>query len=270
LGDYYGTVDVALFKQKDLNPGLIRAVPMRVTGMSEVDNNRMDGATIKRLTGNDMVAAEAKGSNVIFEGRPQFTTLIACNSEPDITGADEALRERVLILPFETTIPRAERNYTRQAEIERQSGEAVLAWLVEGWKMYCREGLKRSAWPARIKRLSGEVVNHFNAVQTFIVEHVEKYTECEDGQKAWELAKRNAKRAARGIPNATDWPLGWQLNSAEIFSIYTNWCSDSNVHAVSKIEFSKALGMGRTFQKKVDGVRKDMYLGARMRRDEDG
>jgi len=81
LGDYYGAVDINLFKPKDLNPGLIRACPLRVVGMSEVDAGTMDGPTVKRITGNDMVSAEAKYSNVIFQGRSYIVLKDLANNQ---------------------------------------------------------------------------------------------------------------------------------------------------------------------------------------------
>jgi P4 family phage/plasmid primase-like protien len=264
LGDYYGTVDINLFKPKDLNPGLIRAVPKRIVGMSEVDNNKMEASTIKRLTGNDEIAAEWKNSNDIFTGRPQFTPLIACNNEPEITNADEALRERVLILPFENTIPSSERNHDKHDSIARESGPAVLSWLVEGWRMYKREGLKRRDWPASIRKLSGEVVSHFNATQMFIHEELEKYTQSPEGQKAWEAAKRSAKRNGRSAPSPADWPKEWTPVIANVFQSYQNWCGDMGIPHVGKIQFGKDLGV-LTGQRKMDGGSPKVYMGVRWR-----
>lgn len=265
LGDYYGTVDMKLFRPADLNPGLIRAVPLRVVGMSEVDAGKMDASTIKRMTGNDKVVAEAKYSNEIFEGRPQFTTVIACNNEPDIQGADDALRERVMVLPFETEIPRSMRQYEKQADIEKHSGPAVLAWLVEGWKMYCREGLKRRSWPRNVRKISGEVVSHFNATQTFIHEDLEKYRESEEGMRAYEKAKTKAMRNGRNAVQVSDWPIEWTPSAAHVYERYVRWCQNNNVNAVSKPQFGKDLGVGRTAQRKVEGKTMKVYMGVRFR-----
>lgn len=268
LGDYYGTVDINLFKPKDLNPGLIRAVPLRIVGMSEVDNNKMEAATIKRLTGNDEISAEAKNSNEIFTGRPQFTPVIACNSEPEIVNADEALRERVLILPFGNTIPASQRDYDKQDEMTRNSGPAVLAWLVEGWKMYRAEGLKRRHWPAPVRMLSGEVVSHFNPTQTFIHEHIDKYTDSVDGMRAWEEAKRAAKKRAVPAPEARDWPREWLLSSTNIFEIYLRWCDANRMPADNSKQFGKSLGLGAAGQRKIDGNNSRWYMGARLKAEE--
>jgi putative DNA primase/helicase len=265
LGDYYGTIDINLFRNKELNPQLIRAVPLRVTGMSEVDAGRMDASTMKRLTGNDKVVAEAKYSNDIFEGRPQFTTLIACNNEPEIQHADEALRERVLILPFDQTIPRQKRDYGAQTEIERSSGVAVLAWLVEGWKLYCAQGLRRSTWPAEVKRLCGEVVSNFNATQQFIAECLEKWPEGKEGLRAQKRAADKAKSIGRLAPAVADWEMEWTPTTRNVYELYTRWCNANGVTPVSKPNLGKELALGKPQTRNVEGKNARCYVGVRFR-----
>jgi P4 family phage/plasmid primase-like protien len=267
LGDYYGTIDINLFRNKELNPQLIRAVPLRVTGMSEVDAGRMDASTMKRLTGNDKVVAEAKYSNDIFEGRPQFTTLIACNNEPEIQHSDEALRERVLILPFDTTISRSLRRYDKQTEIERHSGVATLAWLVEGWKLYCAEGLLRRDWPAEVKRLCGEVVSHFNATQTFISECLDKWPATKEGVRAQKRALDKAAGRGKPAAGAAEWEAEWTPPAAVVYELYTRWCNTNGVPAVSHPDLSKEIALGKPQVKNVEGKSVRCYVGVRIKVD---
>ena len=272
LGDYYGQIDQSLFRQRDLNPALIRAVPLRVTGMSELDNSRIDGPTIKRLTGNDTVTAEAKHSNDIFQGKPQFTTLIACNSVPDISNADEALKERILILPFETQVEREKRNYGRQSDLENLCGEAVLAWLVEGWKMYMREGLKRSAWPKYVRELVGEVTDNFNSTQTFVADNLESWTRSRDGIRAQQRATKRAMLRGSHVASPADWDEEWTPSSERVYSLYVNWCAVNKVvPPLSSIQFSKEAGLGRSLQRWNSERRKNekRYVGWRIKLDGD-
>lgn len=267
LGDYYGTIDMNLFKQKDLNPQLIRAVPLRVTGMSEVDAGVMDAATVKRLTGNDKIVAEAKYSNDIFEGRPQFTTLIACNNPPDINHADDALKERILALPFNTTIDRSHRKYERQAQIERYSGIAVLSWLVDGWKLYCAEGIKRDEWPMEVKALHGEIISAFNPTQAFIEQMLIKSRDCEEGIRAENDAITNARTRKKMAPSPADWDLQWTPSASKLYEMYVRWCAASGVNPLSSPAFTKELGVGRPMSRKVDGENRKCYIGVKIRDD---
>lgn len=267
LGDYFGTVDANLFKNRDLNPNLIRAVPLRVAGMSEIDGTRLDASMVKRLTGNDKVTAEAKFSNEIFEGRPQFTTVIACNSEPNIVGADEAVQERILVLPFEYQISNDKKRYDRQVDIERNSGVAVLSWLVEGWKMYCREGLKRADWPLDVKRLCGSVTGHLNSTQAFIAECIDKTST--ETLEARQRAFSKAQRRKRAIPNASDWEMEWTPTTAQVYELYTRWCTANGEKAISLHDLTKELGMGNPQVKNVNRKSMRCYIGFRLKTPEE-
>lgn len=263
LGDYYGTIDMNLFKNRDLNPNLIRAVPLRVTGMSETDGGRMDANMVKRLTGNDKVTAEAKFSNEIFEGRPQFTTVIACNHEPNIVNADEALQERILVLPFEYQISTDRRRYDRQVDIERNSGIAVLSWLVEGWKLYCREGLKREDWPLDVKRLCGSVTGHLNATQAFIAECIDKTSQ--ETLAARQRAFAKAQKRRRGMPTVADWDIEWTPTTAAVYELYTRWCATNGERVMSLHDLTKELGMGNPTIKNISGRSTRCYMGFRLK-----
>lgn len=267
LGDYYGTIDANLFKNRDLNPNLIRAVPLRVTGMSEIDGTKLDASMVKRLTGNDKVTAEAKFSNEIFEGRPQFTTVIACNNEPNITNADEAVQERILVLPFEYQISNDKRRYDRQVDIERNSGVAVLSWLVEGWKIYCREGLARKDWPLDVKRLCGNVTGHLNASQAFISECIDKTSV--ETLEARRAAFTRAQRRRRPIPTVSDWDRNWTPTTAQVYELYTRWCTANGERAISLHDLTKEIGMGNPQVKNMDGISTRCYIGFRLKTPEE-
>lgn len=262
LGDYYGTIDAALLKPRDLNPGLIRAVPLRVTGMSEADAATMDAATVKRLTGNDAVTAEAKYSNEIFEGQPQFTIVIAANNPPNIRHADEALEERILVLPFSKTIDRASRRYDRQTDIAQHSNVAVLSWLVEGWRMYANEGLGKQ--PNAIRKLQRDMVSGLNATQTFISEHLLKAKDSEEGRRALQRAEAKAKSKKRAMVPA-DLEAEWTPTVARVYEIYQRWCNSNGVDAVSRVELTKDIGLGKPFVRKINGKAARCYYGAKIK-----
>ena len=72
----------------------------------EVGNrNRLHSDVIKRLTGGDSISARALYSNVVVQQIPMFTPIIATNSMPTIEDGDAALWRRLLVLPFDTSVP---------------------------------------------------------------------------------------------------------------------------------------------------------------------
>ncbi|QHB37510.1 DNA primase/polymerase [Mycobacterium phage Onyinye] len=263
LGDYVDSAPDSLMRPKDLNPGLIKAVPLRVVHMSETDAATMDVATVKRLTGNDLVSAEAKYSNTIFTGRPQFTIVVAANNPPHIKNADEALEERLLVLPFMKTIEREARRYDRQDQITKHSGVAVLSWLVEGWKMYVKEGIEDQ--PPAVKKMQREVVAGLNPSQQFIAEMIEKAVDSEEGRRMLQRATAKAKEKGRFKPTVADMPKEWTPKASHVYELYKRWCIANGVDPVNHPELTKDLGLGRPQQRKLDGANVRCYPAMRLR-----
>lgn len=262
LGDYFGTIDMNMFSGGSrFNPQLIQSCPLRVTGMSEVDAGVMDAATVKRLTGNDRVVVEQKFSDQKFEGRPQFTTIIACNNPPDINRADDALRERILALPFSTSIDRSLRKYERQTQIEQYSGIAVLSWLVEGWILYCLEGIKRDTWPATVRILHGEIVAELNSTQSFISQHILRARDFEEGVRIENEAIRRSRKRCKRAPTPADWPVEWTPSASQIYEMYVRWSMANGAKPLNFQGFTTELGVGRPKQRKVNGENMKCYVG---------
>lgn len=265
LGDYCGNIDINMFRSRQFNPQLVTSVPKRVTTMSEVDAGVMDAAIIKRLTGNDPIVSEIKFSNQKFEGRPQFTTLIACNTPPGIQNTDEALRERILTLPFNSTIGRDRRQYERQDQISRYSGIAVLSWLVEGWRLYCHEGIGRNTWPSIIKDMNREIISGFSQTQAFIDDMLQKARDCEDGILAENLALDKARSKNRAAARPADWAAEWTPVASEVYALYVRWCAGNGAPALPQGDFSRELGCGRPQPRSVNGSVVRCYMGVRVR-----
>lgn len=266
LGDYYGTIDMKLFREQDKNPALVRAVPLRVTAMSEADAGVMDGPKIKQLTGNDPVTAELKYSNEIFEGTPQFTTLIATNNPPNIRHSDEALEERLLCLPFINEMPRRDRLYERQVEIQQHSGVAVLSWLVEGWKMYREELLKRDGWPLEIKRHNRDFSAGLNNTQEFIRECLARAKDSEAGRREMQRALDKAKANKRWAASVADYPLEWTASAAAVYDRYLRWCRTNGVNQPdTALALSKDIGLGKAHVRKIGNKPTKCYVGLRIK-----
>lgn len=202
LGDYAGPVSMTVFQNHKLNPALAEAMPKRVVFASELsENDRMAVATVKRMTGDDVVTAELKGSNVQVRGIPQFIPIIATNTPPEITGADEALRRRLLVLPFDQRIE-GKRDEKRAAEhLESHSKEAILAWLVEGYSKYCEVGLPNNI---EFTELTDEFATELDDVSNFV--------------------------AARLIRSPGD-----RVNNSDMFTAYQFWCEDEGQHISSRL-----------------------------------
>jgi putative DNA primase/helicase len=94
---------------------------------------------IKSLTGGDSISARFMRQD-FFTFTPQFKLLIAGNHKPSFRGVDEAIRRRFQLIPFNVTIPPAERD-PHLFETLRGEWNGILQWAVDGCQEWQRTGL---------------------------------------------------------------------------------------------------------------------------------
>ena len=82
-----------------------------------------DDATIKDLTGGDVITARYMRGD-FFDFRPVAKLWIAGNSRPSFKGVDEAMRRRMVMVPFEVTIPAADRDPTLPDRLKAEAGRS--------------------------------------------------------------------------------------------------------------------------------------------------
>lgn len=113
-------------------------------------------AVVKDLTGGDVITARFMRGD-FFEYTPQFTLLVAGNHRPTFRGIDEAIRRRVLLVPFAVTIPASERDQQLQDKLKTE-GPAILRWCIDGAVAWYRDGLRapESVEAASADYLDGE------------------------------------------------------------------------------------------------------------------
>lgn len=143
LGDYAIEVDPAiLMESKHERHG---AFKMRLRGArlafcSETEKGRRFAeATMKRLVGGDPIEANLMHRNPItFD--PSHTLIMLTNHLPAVSGDDPAVWRRILVVPFDVTIPEEERDGSLPDRL-RAAAPAVLAWAYQGWLEYQEQGL---------------------------------------------------------------------------------------------------------------------------------
>lgn len=103
MGQYSFTLPEGVFanskykSSNGLKPGLALAMKSNVAWVLE-NNETMNGTDIKLGTGNDKLFVRLMGENGGNE-TPRFKTVYVCNMVPVIIAPDNALTERVLIIP---------------------------------------------------------------------------------------------------------------------------------------------------------------------------
>lgn len=157
LGSYGSSFNLSLLREKqDDGPRveLVRSLSRRVITASEGGGEwHLHADMIKRVTGgSDKISARLNHANIMVERVPAFTPYVSCNRPPTIEAADAALWRRLIVLPFDIQVG-VEGAEIGPTEAVQKSGldsfmstdlscrMSWLSWLVEGYRMWVREGL---------------------------------------------------------------------------------------------------------------------------------
>jgi putative DNA primase/helicase len=143
LGDYAAVApsDLLLVTQSDRHPcdmAMLRGARM-VTAQELAPGRAWDEPKLKSLTGGDPITARFMRQD-FFTYEPQFTLFVAGNHKPSFKGVDEAIRRRVLLVPFLQVIPEAERDEHLPEKLKAE-WPAILRWAIDGCLAWQREGL---------------------------------------------------------------------------------------------------------------------------------
>ncbi len=112
----------------------------RLVAGSELPKGKTwDESVIKDLTGGDVLTARYMRGD-FFDFDPQLTLFIAGNNMPSFRGVDEAIRARVVLVPFAVTIPPERRDTHLADKLKAEAGQ-ILQWAIEGAVMWQQRGL---------------------------------------------------------------------------------------------------------------------------------
>jgi len=143
LGDYARVIPAATLMETrgERHPTEIASLAgVRVAISSEVsEGQRLDEAKVKSLTGDAILAARQMRTD-FFEFPRTHKHVVAGNYRPVLRSADQAMRRRIRIVPFEAVFA-GERMDPRLPEKLRAVGGETLQWLIDGAIAWQREGL---------------------------------------------------------------------------------------------------------------------------------
>ena len=193
-----------LLTQRNMGGGpsndLARLNGARIAVANETaDNRRLDEAKVKALTGADVIMARFLHQE-FFEFKPQFKLWLASNYKPAIMGTDDAIWDRIQLIPFDVRIPTVRPLDKHFGDKLREEYSGIFTWLVEGCLSWQRHGLPEVA---AIQEANKEYRNTMDALGAFLEEAVE------------------------------DNPLG-KVSTQALFSFYLEWCSKSSEIPLSK------------------------------------
>lgn len=109
---------------------------------SEVNEaDRFDEAKVKLLTGGDTLTARFMRQDD-FTFTPTHHLWLMGNFKPDVQSGGSSFWRRARVIPFIHEVPEDQRIDDLQNRLIRESGPAILAWIIAGAAMYAQQGLK--------------------------------------------------------------------------------------------------------------------------------
>ena len=138
FGDYATVADMSTFISSNVEHHPTDLAKLRgarlVVAQETQKGRRWDETKIKALTGGDKITARFMRQD-FFDFVPTFKLFICGNHKPRLTSVDEAMRRRLLLVPFTVQIPPAERDPrvlrlrgSRRSGRRSCAGASMVAW----------------------------------------------------------------------------------------------------------------------------------------------
>lgn len=145
---------------------IARLKGMRLVTARETEKNKsLAESQIKQLTGDDPITARYLHKEY-FDFFATFKIFLATNYKPNISGTDRGIWRRIVTIPFDYIVPEEEKD-GRLSEKLQNEFPGILAWAVEGYKIWRSEGLGR---PKRVLEANKEYEISSDVIGTFLTE----------------------------------------------------------------------------------------------------
>ncbi len=171
MGSYAQATEMATFLQvradKTRND-IAGLVGSRLVVATETPEGRaFDEELIKKLTGQDDIRARFLFKEY-FEFRATFKILFEGNHRPRVQTGDGSFWRRVLVVPFDRTVPESKRDRLLGEKLRTPKERAgILAWMIRGCLDWLRDGLRV---PSKVKAAVAEYQKTEDQIARFIDE----------------------------------------------------------------------------------------------------
>jgi putative DNA primase/helicase len=143
LGDYATVADVGTFiaSNTERHPtDVAKLHGYRLVVAQETEKGRRwDETKIKTMTGGDKMTARFMRCD-FFDFVPKFKLWVVGNHKPRLDNVDEAMRRRMLLVPFLVQIPPDERDPELTEKLKAE-WPAILRWMIDGCLEWQQIGL---------------------------------------------------------------------------------------------------------------------------------
>jgi putative DNA primase/helicase len=172
LGPYLETCNFEMFlenRNRSVETELARLPGVRLAVSLEVDEGKkLAIGLIKTITGRDTIVARNLYGKA-FTYPPTFKLWLVANDRPRASATDNALWRRMMMVPFEESLAVAEQDPNVKTMLTEDLAvrAAVLAWAVQGTRMWLAEGLGSSK---AVERATGDYRKEQDVVGDFVDE----------------------------------------------------------------------------------------------------
>ena len=211
LGDYTGSIDIKTITTDRANKGAslatLRGRRLVITGELE-EHQRLSVATLKQLASTDKLVIEEKFRQP--ETVTQTHTLVLfTNHLPRVGSTDSGTWRRLIVVPFNATIPAGSGVQNFADLLVKEAGGAILSWAVEGAVNFVRNGFKLD-------------------VPDVVAEATEEYRQREDWLNNF-IGERCVKE-----PNS-------RVGAAELYREYRDWAEATGDYVRRLNDFTVAM-----------------------------
>ena len=146
MGDYAQrtrTETILIKRENSISNDIADLVGSRFVFSSEAEQDkRLAESLVKDLTGGDSISVR-KLYQEYFTFKPQFKIVLSTNHKPVIYGTDQAIWDRIKLLPFNVTIPEDERRPIHEMMgMFQDEAPGILTWMVNGCLKWLQSGLQ--------------------------------------------------------------------------------------------------------------------------------
>lgn len=211
MGGYAITAPPSLLtarRQDDTGPrnDLAALAGARYVSINEMQaGDRLDEQVVKMLAGREPISARFLHQE-FFEFTPSFTPWLRTNHKPIITGLDDGIWRRLVLLPFSRKFSDDEKDPVLEQKLLDEQ-DAILMWMVKGAQLYLQDGIRLSP---RMRSELGAYRTESDLLGEFLADQI------------------------------TPDPTG-KVPQSLVYSSYRHWCEDCGVRPLSKKTFTQRL-----------------------------
>ena len=170
MGDYgrQTNSDTFIKKKNDsgVNNDIARLVGSRyVSAVESEEGQQLSETLVKQITGGEKISARFLRQE-FFEFDPQFKVFFTTNHKPIVKGLDEGIWRRILMIPFNVTIPKDKIDKKLLEKLEAEMS-GILNWAIEGCLMWQKEGLGR---PQSMMEATNAYKSEMDIIEPFLYE----------------------------------------------------------------------------------------------------